>query len=407
MQIITVSQLNMYLKAVLEEDRNLSSIYISGEITNFKNYYRSGHLYFSLKDEKAQLKCVMFAFSAQRLKFMPQDGMRVICCGRVSIYERDGVYQLYVDDMQPDGVGAMTVAFEQLKEKLRQKGYFDESHKKPVPKRPQKIGVVTSPAGAALHDILTVTARRFPLAEIVLSPTAVQGEDAPRQIAAALDRLDRRSDIDVIIVGRGGGSLEDLNAFNAEIVADAVYRCHVPVVSAVGHETDFTICDFTADMRAPTPSAAAELVTVDRQSELAAVEGARLTMQRLLYAQIDAEMQRVDTLSEKEVLRDFQGVLQSGQEKIAEKKQRLQQAYQLLLENRGSRFSALCRQLDALSPLAVLARGYAIVSSGDAEKTHLQSVHGVQPGANVAVRLQDGEMKCQVKEVLCNGKTEL
>lgn len=407
MQIITVSQLNTYLKAILEEDRNLSGLYISGEITNFKNYYRSGHLYFSLKDEEAQLKCVMFAFNAQRLKFMPQDGMRVICSGRVSVYARDGVYQLYVDDMQPDGVGAMTVAFEQLKEKLRKKGYFDESRKKPIPNRPQKIGVVTSPAGAALHDILTVTARRFPLAEIVLSPTAVQGEDAPAQIAAALDRLDRRSDIDVIIVGRGGGSLEDLNAFNAEIVADAVYRCNAPVVSAVGHETDFTICDFTADMRAPTPSAAAELVTVDRQSELAAIDNALFNMQRLLFSRIDAQMQRVDALSEKSVLRDFSDVLQSHAEKLDAKRQRLQQAYRALLEKNSSRFSALCSQLDALSPLSVLARGYAIVTHGGGEDLPLQSVSGVDPGAQVTVQLQDGAMKCQVEEVLIHDKIKL
>lgn len=407
MQIITVSQLNTYLKAILEEDRNLSGLYISGEITNFKNYYRSGHLYFSLKDEEAQLKCVMFAFNAQRLKFMPQDGMHVICSGRVSVYARDGVYQLYVDDMQPDGVGAMTVAFEQLKEKLRKKGYFDESRKKPIPNRPQKIGVVTSPVGAALHDILTVTARRFPLAEIVLSPTAVQGEDAPAQIAAALDRLDQRSDIDVIIVGRGGGSLEDLNAFNAEIVADAVYRCNAPVVSAVGHETDFTICDFTADMRAPTPSAAAELVTVDRQSELAALDNALLNMQRLLFAKIDVEMQRVDALSEKSVLRDFSGVLQSHAEKLDAKRQRLLQAYRALLEKNSSRFSALCSQLDALSPLSVLARGYAIVTQGGGEDLPLQSVSGVDPGAQVTVQLQDGAMKCQVEEVLIHDKIKL
>lgn len=403
MQIITVSQLNTYIKAVLDEDRNLTGLYISGEVSNFKKYYQSGHMYFSLKDEKTQVKCVMFAFNAQRLRFLPQDGMRVICFGRISVYERDGAYQLYVEDMQPDGIGALTIAFEQLKEKLRLKGYFDESHKKPIPVRPQKIGVVTSPSGAALHDMLTVSARRFPLAEIVLSPTAVQGAEAPAQIASAIEKLDKRGDIDVIIVGRGGGSLEDLNAFNAEIVADAVYRCKTPIVSAVGHETDFTICDFTADMRAPTPSAAAEMVTVDCQNELNALGAAVSSMQRLLFSRIDAEMQRVDTLFEKSVLHDYAAFLQNNEEGIRQKQRRLYQAYQTLLEKNNSYFSALCRQLDALSPLAVLARGYAIVSvqQEDSEKP-LQSVQNVQPGTQLSVRLQDGQLKCQVKEVLNN-----
>lgn len=403
MQIITVSQLNTYIKAVLDEDRNLTGLYISGEVSNFKKYYQSGHMYFSLKDEKAQVKCVMFAFNAQRLRFLPQDGMRVICFGRISVYERDGAYQLYVEDMQPDGIGALTIAFEQLKEKLRLKGYFDESHKKPIPVRPQKIGVVTSPSGAALHDMLTVSARRFPLAEIVLSPTAVQGAEAPAQIASAIEKLDKRGDIDVIIVGRGGGSLEDLNAFNAEIVADAVYCCKTPIVSAVGHETDFTICDFTADMRAPTPSAAAEMVTVDCQNELNALGAAVSSMQRLLFSRIDAEMQRVDTLFEKSVLHDYAAFLQNNEEGIRQKQRRLYQAYQTLLEKNNSYFSALCRQLDALSPLAVLARGYAIVSvQQEDSKKPLQSVQNVQTGTQLSVQLQDGQLKCQVKEVLNN-----
>ena len=263
MTVLSVSKLNFYLRALLEGDAPLQNLYVSGEISNFKRYPTSGHCYFTLRDEKAQLKCVLFAAQGAHLRFAPENGMRVICRGRVSVYERDGVYQLYVDDMQPQGAGALAVAFEQLKSRLAAAGLFDESHKQPIPKYPRRIGVATSAYGAAVADIKQITARRFPAAELVIAPTVVQGDGAPESIARSIEQLDKMG-LDVLIVGRGGGSMEDLWAFNTETVINAVYTCKTPIISAVGHETDFTITDFVADMRAPTPSAAAELAVPDR-----------------------------------------------------------------------------------------------------------------------------------------------
>lgn len=254
--VLTVSQVNFFIKSLIEGDGRLQSVVVSGELSNFTDHYRSGHLYFSLKDEKSVLKAVMFASAARRLKFRPQDGMKVLIRGRVAVYEPTGQYQLYAEDMQPEGIGALSLAFQQLKERLAAQGLFDREHKRAIPAFPERIGVVTSPTGAAVRDILQITARRWPLAKIVLAPVLVQGSQAPGQIVAALRQLDRQRACDVIILGRGGGSLEDLWAFNDEQVARAVYACSIPVVSAVGHETDYTICDFVADLRAPTPSAA-------------------------------------------------------------------------------------------------------------------------------------------------------
>ncbi len=260
---LTVTQVNTYIKAILDENVHLKNIYIVGEISNFLHYFRSGHMYFTLKDENSQLKAVMFSSNASRLKFKPNDGMKVLCRGRISVYDKDGNYQLYVDDMQPDGIGTLAIAFEQLKEKLSKEGLFDEVYKKPVPKFPRKIGVATSDMGAAVEDIKNITKRRYPIAELVIVPTVVQGDSAPDDICKSIKILDCRDDIDVIIVGRGGGSLEDLWAFNTEQVARAVFECNTPIISAVGHETDYTICDFVSDLRAPTPSAAAELAVPD------------------------------------------------------------------------------------------------------------------------------------------------
>ena len=316
MQVITVTQVNTYLKSIIDSDNNLNNVYISGEITNFKNYYKSGHLYFSLKDDKSQLKCVMFSWNAQRIKFDLCDGMSVICRGKISVYDRDGLYQLYVDEIQPDGIGAMSLAFEQLKEKLYKKGYFDTEIKKEIPQRPQKIGVVTSAAGAAFHDIINVTSRRFPLAEIVFSPASVQGVNAVGEIVNAISLLEKREDIDVIILGRGGGSIEDLSAFNSEEIAEAVYKCRVPVVSAVGHETDWTICDFVADLRALTPSAAAEIVVPDKNSELDLIKSFKYSLESNINSKINNEIQRIDAISQKDILNDFKSVFLSISEKL-------------------------------------------------------------------------------------------
>ena len=259
MTVLTVSQVNTYIKALIDEAAPLKSIYLTGEISNFKRHFPSGHLYFTLKDEKSQIKAVMFKTSASRLRFEPNDGMKVIIRGRISVFERNGEYQIYAEDMQPDGLGALNLAFEQLKEKLYNEGLFDESYKKPLPKYPSKIGVATSSTGSVIQDIKDVCKRRYPICEIVLVQTLVQGASASGDIVKSIKLLDSMEDIDLIIVGRGGGSLEDLWAFNTEEVARAVFECNKPVISAVGHETDTTICDFVADLRAPTPSAAAEL----------------------------------------------------------------------------------------------------------------------------------------------------
>ena len=262
-KIVSVSQLNTYLKGLLDSDPNLQYVFLSGEISNLTDHYSSGHIYLSLKDSKAVIKAVMFAFNASRLRFKPQNGMKVLVRGKVSIYELSGQYQLYIEDMQPDGIGALTLAFEQLKDKLNKEGLFDPQAKKPLPKFPEKIAVITSPTGAALQDIRNILTRRWPYAEIALYPVLVQGEGASSQLTNAINMVSE-SDTDVAIIGRGGGSIEDLWAFNSEELARAIFSCKVPVISAVGHETDFTICDFVSDMRAPTQSAAAELAVPHR-----------------------------------------------------------------------------------------------------------------------------------------------
>lgn len=404
MQVITVTQVNTYLKSIIDSDNNLNNVYISGEITNFKNYYKSGHLYFSLKDDKSQLKCVMFSWNAQRIKFNLCDGMSVICRGKISVYDRDGLYQLYIDEIQPDGIGAMSLAFEQLKEKLYKKGYFDTEIKKEIPKRPQKIGVVTSAAGAAFHDIINVTSRRFPLAEIVFSPASVQGVNSVGEIVNALSLLDKREDIDVIILGRGGGSIEDLSAFNSEEVAEAVYKCRVPVVSAVGHETDWTICDFVADLRAPTPSAAAEIVVPDKNSELDLIKSFKYSLESNINSKINNEIQRIDAISQKDILNDFKSVFLPISEKLNKLEENLKKSYNLYIKNREKDFSAVCRQLDILSPLSVLARGYTIASN---ENGCLKSVKNIGKNDNITVTFADGTAQCTVTEVFENEKDEI
>lgn len=404
MQVITVTQVNTYLKSIIDSDNNLNNVYISGEITNFKNYYKSGHLYFSLKDDKSQLKCVMFSWNAQRIKFDLCDGMSVICRGKISVYDRDGLYQLYVDEIQPDGIGAMSLAFEQLKEKLYKKGYFDTEIKKEIPQRPQKIGVVTSAAGAAFHDIINVTSRRFPLAEIVFSPASVQGVNAVGEIVNAISLLEMRDDIDVIILGRGGGSIEDLSAFNSEEVAEAVYKCRVPVVSAVGHETDWTICDFVADLRAPTPSAAAEIVVPDKNSELDLIKSFKYSLESNINSKINNEIQRIDAISQKNIFNDFKSVFLPISEKLNKLEENLKKSYNLYIENREKDFSAVCRQLDILSPLSVLARGYTIASN---ENGCLKSVKNVGKNDNITVTFADGTAQCTVTEVFENEKDEI
>ena len=318
--VLRVSQLNRYIKMNFDADENLANIFISGEISNFTNHYRTGHLYFTLKDDSAAVRAVMFNSSAKRLKFMPEDGMKVIARGRVSVYEASGQYQLYVDDMQPDGVGALNLAYEQLKEKLQKEGLFSEQHKKPLPPYPEKVGVITSPTGAAVRDIINVLGRRFPYAEIVFCPVLVQGDGAHLQLTDAVNMFNSERAADVIIIGRGGGSIEDLWEFNDEGLARAVYNSEIPVISAVGHETDFTICDFVADMRAPTPSAAAELAVPDANELQYALSALKNRMFLNVSSGIADRRSRLEYLTSK-------GALKSPDEMLSNRSQRLDTAF--------------------------------------------------------------------------------
>ena len=339
MNVLTVSQINTFIKAVFAERQELRNVYISGEISNFTHYYRSGHMYFTLKDENAQIKAVMFSSYASRLKFQPESGMKVICRGRISLYDKDGAYQLYVDDMQPDGLGALNLAYEQLKAKLFAEGVCGDDVKKPLPRYPRKIGVVTSDIGAAIEDIKNITARRWPLAKLVIAPTLVQGANAAPDIVKSIVRLDNAGDIDVIIVGRGGGSVEDLWAFNTEGVARAVINCKTPIVSAVGHETDFTICDFVADLRAPTPSAAAEIICPDIEAEIAHCENLKNMLSRLESDKIDEEMQYIADLTETSVLASSENFLKEHCDYLGELSSRFCRAFDSTLGDKENKFA--------------------------------------------------------------------
>lgn len=370
--VLTISQLNRYIKSLLDGDQMLSSVFLTGEISNFTNHYKSGHMYFSLKDSQCVVRAVMFAAQARRLRFLPQDGMKVIVRGRVTVYEQSGQYQVYVDDMQPDGLGALNLAYEQLKTRLAAEGLFDASRKKPLPAYPKAVGVVTSPTGAAVQDIKQILGRRFPLAEVILCPVLVQGAGAAEQIAAAVEHFNRLDCADVLIVGRGGGSMEDLWAFNEEIVARAVANSRIPVISAVGHETDFTICDFAADLRAPTPSAAAELAVPDIRELMAYVSGSMLRMKKSLG--IEMHRMQIDRLVDRmsgKMKRD----LETGRMRLAERSASLQ----------------------AFSPLRVLARGYSVALDANGET--VRSAAQVRQGDSLNLIVQDGRLACTVNEV--------
>lgn len=394
---ITVTQVNNYIKSLLDESAPLKNIFIVGEISNFKHYFRSGHMYFTLKDENSQLKAVMFSSYAQRLKFKPEDGIRVICRGRISVYDRDGVYQLYAVDMQPDGVGALNLAYEQLKEKLGKEGFFDDIYKKSIPKYPRKIGVATSNTGAAIEDIKNITKRRYPLSELVIVPTIVQGEQAPDDIIKSIEMLDCIEDVDVIIVGRGGGSIEDLWAFNSEKVARAVFACKTPVISAVGHETDFTICDFVADLRAPTPSAAAELAVPDINELINFINNAENTLSMLLTARLERESQKFDDIVNNSFLADVSGYYNSYRDDIKAFKSDLINFFNQTVKTSTLTLAQFAGKLDALSPLSVLCRGYSVVRNNENEI--VKSARDLTIGENLQIKFNDGTANCTVNEV--------
>ena len=395
--VLSVSQLNRYIKMNFDADENLANIFISGEISNFTNHYRTGHLYFTLKDDSSAVRAVMFNSSAKRLKFMPEDGMKVIARGRVSVYEASGQYQLYVDDMQPDGVGALNLAYEQLKEKLQKEGLFSELHKKPLPPYPEKVGVITSPTGAAVRDIINVLGRRFSYAEIVFCPVLVQGDGAHLQLTDAVNLFNSERAADVIIIGRGGGSIEDLWEFNDEGLARAVYNSEIPVISAVGHETDFTICDFVADMRAPTPSAAAELAVPDANELQYALSALKNRMFLNVSSGIEDRRSRLEYLTSK-------GVLKSPDEMLSNRSQRLDTAFSKMLSSYENRiggkkveFISAATALSKLDPMSVLMRGFAFVS--DKNGKNVYSSQALEKGDKINVRFHDGSAVCEVKEI--------
>ncbi len=399
MTTLTVSQINRYIKSLFDEIPPIQNVYIMGEISNFKHYRQSGHMYFTLKDSSSQLKCVMFATDNYKLKFVPRDGMNVVCFGQIGVYERDGVYQLYVRDIQPKGTGDLAVAFEQLKAKLAQKGYFDENVKKSIPEYPQKIGVATSNMGAAVEDIKNIISRRFPLCEIVIVPTVVQGETASKDIASSIDFLDRLG-VDTIIVGRGGGSIEDLWAFNTEEVANAVYRCKTPIISAVGHETDYTICDFVADLRAPTPSAAAELAVPDINNEYVNLQGLELMLDKNIENIVQGEEARLDYIMNKSPLADVYKLFDFQTSVIEGYAKNIRLHYENVLKSKAYDLKKNAAMLDALSPLAVIGRGYSITEK---DGSVLTDIKNIAVGDSIVTKIKNGTLVSEITEVKNNG----
>ena len=388
-RVLSVSELNSYIKRILDNDFLLSGVWIKGEISNFKNH-TSGHMYMTLKDEGGAVRAVMFKGSAMRLKFMPEDGMKVIVFGRVSVFESAGQYQVYIEAMQPDGVGALYVAFEQLKEKLEKEGLFDEKYKKPIPEYPSKIGVVTSPTGAAIRDILNVLKRRYDFADVVICPILVQGDGAAEQIANAIAYANEVKLCDVLIIGRGGGSIEDLWAFNEEVVARAVFASEIPIISAVGHETDFTISDFVADMRAPTPSAAAEISVPSKMELLASISGIFSRIQFAVQTKLENKRKSLEQLSSK---LSVDGVIRSYDQKrllIDNKLKTIQQIAERRVASSKEHFSKNAAKLHSLSPLAVLGRGFSVTKNVDGKT--LKSIENVKNGDCILTVLSDGEV---------------
>ncbi len=393
--VLTVSQLNSYVKSIIEQDNNLSNVFVVGEISNYVDHYRSGHLYMSIKDSQSVINAVMFSGNASKLKFRPENGMSVIIRGRVSLYERDGRYQLYIDDMQPDGVGALALAFEQLKEKLSKAGLFASDHKKPIPEFPEKIGVISSPTGAALQDILNVLNRRYPVAEVIFAGVKVQGDSAANTICEAIKQMND-TDADVIIIARGGGSSEDLWPFNDEKLAYEIYNSRIPVISGVGHETDFTICDFVADLRAPTPSAAAELAVPDIFEQKQYISSVKSTLNHYIERYLSNKNIEINALLSSKVLNNPENIINNCEMYLDVLTENLEKYYSINLTNKQSAFNTLFTKLDSLSPTKVLTRGYSIVKKGD---KIINNINNIEIGDNVSIHFSNGIVKAEITEV--------
>ena len=392
-RVLSVSQINFYIKSIIENDGSLQFVLVTGEISNLTVHQRSGHIYLSLKDSNSVISAVMFAGNSRRLRFRLENGMKVICRGRISVYEPSGRYQLYIEDMQPDGVGALTLAFEQLKKSLAQKGLFDNAHKKPLPKFSKTIGVITSPTGAAVQDITNIIRRRFPSADIVLAPVLVQGESAPEQLVRAVNKFSASKIADVVIIGRGGGSAEDLWAFNDEQLAYAVYNCETPIISGVGHETDFTVCDFVADVRASTPSAAAELAVPDRQELMSYYFKQKQYISAMLDRKIKTAQLRLENQQRRMSASSPKLKAEQLEKQLSAKSEKLTRFMNIYISDKENKLIAAKGKLDGLNPLNVLNRGYAIAEKNEKIIT---SSKQLKDGDDFTVILSDGKINAKV-----------
>jgi len=397
---LTVTQLNEFVKRVIDTTPQLTDVYVKGEISNFKNHYSTGHYYFTLKDEGGQLKSVMFRSSAAKMRFIPEDGMKVTAHGRISSFVRDGTYQLYCDSMEPDGVGALYVAYEQLKRKLEAEGLFDPARKRPLPKIPTRVGIITSATGAAIRDMINVCGRRFPYAKLVLFPTLVQGPDAPPQLIAGMKYFNSTKSVDVIIIGRGGGSIEDLWAFNDEGLARAVAASGIPVISAVGHETDFTICDFVADRRAPTPSAAAELAVPDTAELKRKILNIVTREADVIRSMLKIKRDRLDSLSKTRAMTDPMSPINDRRIVTDQLYDRLLRAEENNLQMNKAEMAREAGKLSALNPLSVISRGYSAVYKDDGSL--VKNVDDVDVGDKIEFKTIGGQVACTVDEIKKN-----
>ena len=393
-KIFTISELNNYIKRMLDSDEALSGVYVKGELSNYKTY-PSGHHYFTMKDAEGALKCVMFKGSAVKLRFKPENGMSVVACGRVAVYPRDGAYQLYVSDITPDGVGDLYIAYEQLKERLLKEGLFAEIHKKPLPRYPKAIAVITSSAGAAVQDVIRILGSRWPMTKVIVMPVRVQGVEAPPEIVEAIEYANEHNVADLIITGRGGGSIEDLWAFNDERVARAIFASEIPVITAVGHEPDVTIADFVADVRAATPSNAAELAVPDRLDVYNWLQAADIRLRQTINRDLKSCRQKLNDISNKRVLLSPRYYIDDRRIQIDRSAERLQSAIQGKLYKNRERYVYLAAALDAMSPLKVLGRGYAIAQ--DADGAVIKTAADVKTGDRLTIKLQKDEINSIVE----------
>ncbi len=393
---LTVSQLNTYVKMMFESDDVLRRVCVVGEISNFVNHFKTGHLYFSVKDEFSAVKAVMFAGNAKSLRFRPENGMRVIITGRVSVFERDGIYQIYADSMEPEGAGSLMIAFEQLKKKLSAEGLFDAEYKKPLPVFPQKIAVLTSPVGAALQDVINVISRRYPLCEIVFCPVAVQGVNCAKENISALQKVNMKDDIDVIILGRGGGSVEDLWGYNDEQLVRAVFNSRIPVISGIGHETDFTLCDFVSDLRAPTPSAAAEIAVPDILELIQYTDSLIFRLNKAMNDNINEQTDYIFNLTQRFRAYDPVRILENRFMYNDSLKLRIKTAIENCISKNESALNVLCEKLQLLNPYFMIEKGYIPVYR---DNKRIMSASSLSVDDSISMEFIDGKVKCLVKNI--------